>query len=214
MADDTLAIDRALEKAVRHTFQARVGRIELRVHLPGGLFQEDALAIQLSVLQVGDHETSHVGRCSAQRTRRVVQCELESAFEVGVGGPVAGRHVRSQVRRQRLAEGAARHAQRHENVPFHVFIKRQARDALDSVPRQGSAIIGVDSYFARRENARRQIVFHPVAQQDHLPGLQPPQVGPFLLETGRMAQQVAQGNRLGEGGRDRKVQVFVDISIQ
>jgi len=174
MEDETLAILGVLPKAVGHAFQARVGRVQLGVHLEGGLFLEDALAVQLPVLQVGDHKTGHVGRCGAQRAHRVGQLKHETTLDILVGVVVACGHVRGQVLGQRLAEGAVCHAQRRENVLFHIIVERQAGDALDDLPRQGSAVIGVGGYFPRWENARRQVGFQPIAQRAHPPGLKPP----------------------------------------
>jgi hypothetical protein len=101
-----------------HPGKPLVQGIDALVHAARGFLLEDSVLSVSSELQVGDHETRHVGRGRGERSRGPeIADELEMPrLESAVLAPVGGGHVGRERLGKGLAKGASRHAQRIENV--------------------------------------------------------------------------------------------------
>ena len=138
VADHFAAVDVGFEEPELHPIERRDQRrrIDSReraiVHHRRGLRREDAPAVELAVLQMGQHEPRHVDARRGQRTGRRRTDDLEIARGLA-GFRVSGRHLRCQCRRQRLAEGRIAHTQRREDLPLDVLLERHTGHARDDV---------------------------------------------------------------------------------
>ena len=135
---------------------------------------------------------------------------------------VAAGHARSQRLRQRLAEGAALHAERLEDVLLDVLVERLARNDLDDVPAQRRGPVRIRRVRAiaevgrRRPHARRLVRRQPFAERQQIFGRAREQVADAaVLEAAGVRHDVAHLHRLGEGRVDLEIlQVRVDVGIE
>ena len=213
MGDHSHAVDVRLIKAVRHAVEVRERQVRLRMHQLRRRRLENPVAVILAVLEVGDHEPSHVlaRRSEAPRGRRAdefVTVGLVLAGDVPLG------HQRLKVGRQRLSEGCVLHAQWREDMPRNVRVERLARDALDDVAGEARAIVRISWSRSRRvyalghpslqEGVERYVIF--LVKRD--------QVLDRFLETRRVRHQVEHSDGLTVIGRDFEVDVLVDVRVE
>ena len=218
VADDVATIDRGLEEAQLHAVQRRDQRLGIDlvqravVHGVRRLGRQDARAVQLAALQVGDHEAAHVRAGRRGRAGRGRTDDLEALR--GLAGLGIALSIRpGQVRGQRLAERGVVHLQRAGNVAVEIVVELLARHALDDVGRQGRRIVRIGRRRARVEDAVRQVLLQVVAQHRLGLAVEDQRLGHFL-EAGRMGHQLPRGDRLAVEGRDLEVEVLVDVGVE
>ena len=213
MSDDLTAVYVGFKKTELHAVQARDeggGRI---MHLARGFRFQDALAVQLSILEMGDHEAPHIGTRCRERTGRSRPHMLEIA-RVFAGPCIAFRHVGLQLLGQRLAHARIVHRERVEDVPVDIFVEILTGYALDDIARQRCGIVGIGWRCSRFENRfgcpaleQRYIVGHRIrATTDDGFGI--------FFKARRMLHQIAHGDRLAAFRGNLEIEILVDICVQ
>ena len=165
--DDSQTVTRLLVESEREAGKPRIVAERARVHALGGRVGENALAIELAVVQVRDHELRHVGRAGGNRPRRHRFDDLELLRLVRAAAPrVAVGHVGPQALRHRLARRRLRHAERREHMLLDVVVPRHAGHALHDVAGERRGVVGVRRVRARRSHASRNVRGEPAAERD------------------------------------------------
>ena len=210
VTDDAAAVDVRFVEAERVTVERGVRAHHTLVHLLRRFRLENARLAQCAVLQVREHEARHVRDGRSERASRACGMnEFEAVrLERACFERVAAGHARRQRLGQRLAEGAALHAERLEDVLRDVVVEGLARHGLDDVPGQRRGPVRVRRAGAIAEVSRgrphacRLVGRQPFAERQQVFGLAREQVADAaVLEAGRVRHDVAQLHRLGEGRR-------------
>ncbi len=101
-----------------------------------------------------------------------------------------------------------------EDVVVNVVGKRLAGNTLQNVTRQGGRVVRVCRRRERGEDALRQMCLYIVSQRRQMGGIGNKKFLRGLFEPGSMGHDVAQSDRLREGGWNLEIEIIVDIPIQ
>src|SRR5580700_3340447 len=101
-----------------------------------------------------------------------------------------------------------------EDVVVDVVVKRLAGNTLQNVTRQGGRIVRVCRRREGWEDALRQMCLHVVPKRRQMSGIGNKKFLRGFFESGSMGHDVAQSDRLREGGRNLEIEIIVDIAIQ